>query len=153
MTHPTQAQLRWIVRRDMDDVLAIDRMAFSPEDRWDEAEWLTVLRQRNGIGTVCETNHDIHGAMVYSLHKSFLFIERVVVRNTDRRKGYGTQMVQRLIDKLTPQKRLSVETVVPEHMVGTQLFFASMGFVAVAIVREGIRMVWSLEPELCKWVG
>lgn len=91
--------------------------------------------------------------MVYSLHKFHLFIERVVVRNSDRRKGYGAQLVKRLIDKLNQQRRLSVETVVPEHMLGAQLFFASMGFVAVAMTRDGIRMVWSLEPELCKWVG
>lgn len=152
MGTPTQAQIRWIRRKDMDAVLTMDRMAFSAGDCWDESEWSNMLKQRNAIGVVAETDYDIHGVVVYSLHKFHLFIERVVVRNSDRRKGYGSQMVQRLIDKLSPEKRLSVETVVPEHMLGAQLFFASLGFVAVAMTRDGIRMVWSLEPELCKWV-
>lgn len=153
MGTPTQAQLRWVIRRDMDDILAIDRQAFGPADCWGEAEWLTLLKQRNTIGTVCETSHDIHGVIAYSLNKGLLIIERLVVRNADRRKGYGSQMVQRLLDRLHIQKRHSVETIVPEHMVGAQLFFASLGFVAVACERDGLRMVWSLEPDFCKWRG
>jgi ribosomal protein S18 acetylase RimI-like enzyme len=153
MGTPTQAQIRWVIRRDIDTVLAIDRQAFGREECWEEEEWVQRLGKRNQIGLLSETDFDIHGVMLYSLHKGLLVIERLVVRNADRRKGYGSQMVQRLLDRLHIQKRHSVETIVPEHMVGAQLFFASLGFVAVACERDGLRMVWSLEPDFCKWVG
>ena len=56
MTIDHQAQLRvhirWMIRRDMAEVLEIERGAF--EFPWFEEEFIRCLRQRNCIGMVAE---------------------------------------------------------------------------------------------------
>src|SRR4051812_2604533 len=56
MTVDHQAQLRvhirWMIRRDMAEVLEIERSAF--EFPWFEEEFIRCLRQRNCIGMVAE---------------------------------------------------------------------------------------------------
>ena len=51
----SRTQIRWLIRRDMDDVLAIERASF--QFPWTEEEFLCCLRQRNCIGTVAELDH------------------------------------------------------------------------------------------------
>ena len=53
----SRTQIRWLIRRDMDDVLAIERASF--QFPWTEEEFLCCLRQRNCIGTVAELDHRI----------------------------------------------------------------------------------------------
>ena len=44
----TRVHIRWMIRRDMPEVLAIEHASF--EYPWCEEEFLRVLRQRNCIG-------------------------------------------------------------------------------------------------------
>ena len=80
-----QAQIRWLIRRDMDEVLAIERSSF--EFPWTEEEFLCCLRQRNCIGTVAELDHEIVGFMIYELHQSMLRILNFAVSPNLRRQG------------------------------------------------------------------
>ena len=100
-TVPLRTQIRWLIRRDMDSVLSIERSSF--EFPWTEEEFLSCLRQRNCIGTVAEVDHEIVGFMIYELHQSMLRILNFAVSPDARRKGVGGQMVQRLIDKPEPR--------------------------------------------------
>ena len=45
----TRTQIRWLIRRDMDEVLSIEQGSF--EYPWTEEEFLCCLRQRNCIGS------------------------------------------------------------------------------------------------------
>ena len=65
-------QIRWMIRRDMADVLRIERASF--EQEWSEEDFLNCLRQRNCIGMVAEHDNEVVGFMVYGLHKSRLQI-------------------------------------------------------------------------------
>ena len=72
---PQQAlkvQIRWLIRRDMPEVLDIERQSF--EFAWTEEDFLCCLRQRNCIGMVAEYNHRIVGFMIYELHKAKLHV-------------------------------------------------------------------------------
>jgi ribosomal-protein-alanine N-acetyltransferase len=44
-----EVQIRWMIRRDMPEVLEIERQSF--EFSWTEEDFLCCLRQRNCIGT------------------------------------------------------------------------------------------------------
>ena len=129
----SRTQIRWLIRRDMDDVLAIERASF--QFPWTEEEFLCCLRQRNCIGTVAELDHRIVGFIIYELHKSLLRILNFAVAPDVRRNGIGKQMVQRLIDKLSQQRRNEIVLEVRETNVPAQLFFASSGFRAVTVLR------------------
>jgi len=129
----SRTQIRWLIRRDMDDVLAIERSSF--QFPWTEEEFLCCLRQRNCIGTVAELDHRIVVFIIYELHKSMLRILNFAVAPDVRRNGIGRQMVQRLIDKLSQQRRSEIVLEVRETNVPAQLFFASSGFRAVTVLR------------------
>ncbi len=60
--------VRWMIRRDMSDVLAIESESF--EFPWSEEEFVRCLRQRNCIGMVAELDDRIVGYMIYELHKN-----------------------------------------------------------------------------------
>ena len=128
------ALIRWLIRRDMDEVLAIERGSF--EFPWTEEEFLCCLRQRNCIGTVAEQDHAIVGFMIYELHQSMLRIMNFAVSPDHRRSGVGQQMIQRLIDKLSQQRRREIVLEVRETNVAAQLFFSSCQFRALSVLRN-----------------
>src|SRR4051794_39786908 len=65
-----RVHIRWMIRRDMPEVLAIEHASF--DFPWGEEEFLRVLRQRNCIGMVAEHGERVVGFMIYELHKSKL---------------------------------------------------------------------------------
>jgi len=126
--------IRWLIRRDMEEVLAIERRSF--EFAWTEEEFLCCLRQRNCIGTVAELDHRIVGFMIYELHQSMLRILNFAVSPDHRRHGVGHQMVQRLIDKLSQQRRREIVLEVRETNLAAQMFFGSCNFRALSVLRN-----------------
>ena len=129
-----QVQIRWLIRRDMTDVLRIEEESF--EFAWSEEDFLTCLRQRNCIGMVAECDQQIVGFMIYELHKSRLSVLNFAVAPECRRQGVGTQMAQKLVDKLSQQRRNEIVLEVRETNLAAQLFFKEHGFKAVKILRS-----------------
>lgn len=128
-------QIRWLIRRDMPEVMEIENRSF--EFPWVEDEFLACLRQRNCIGTVYESSQQlIHGFMIYELHKDTLRILNLAVAPEVRRTGVGRTMVQRLIDKLSQQRRHTIEAEVRETNVVAQSFLSGAGFRAVKVLRR-----------------
>ena len=132
--HASPVLIRWLIRRDMDEVLAIERESF--EFPWTEEEFLCCLRQRNCIGTVAELDHKIVGFMIYELHQSMLRILNFAVSSDQRRDGIGGQMIQRLIDKLSQQRRREIVLEVRETNLAAQMFFGSCNFRALSVLRN-----------------
>lgn len=129
-----KVQIRWLIRRDMAEVLEIERACF--EHAWTEEDYLCCLRQRNCIGMVAESDHQIVGVMIYELHKSRLRILNFAVAPTVQRQSVGTQMVRRLVDKLSQQRRKEILLELRETNLAAQLFFRSRGFRAVCVLRR-----------------
>ncbi|WP_240928131.1 ribosomal protein S18-alanine N-acetyltransferase [Thalassoroseus pseudoceratinae] len=129
-----KVQIRWLIRRDMAEVLEIERQSF--EFPWSEEDFLCCLRQRNCIGMVAEAGNDIVGFMIYELHKSRLRILNFAVSDSHRRHGVGCQMVRRLVDKLSQQRRQEIVLEVRERNLPAQLFFSQQGFRAVEVIRN-----------------
>lgn len=129
-----KVQIRWLIRRDMAEVLDIERTSF--EFAWTEEDFLCCLRQRNCIGMVAEAGGEIVGFMIYELHKDKLRILNFAVGGPVRRQGVGAQMVRRLIDKLSQQRRKEIVLDVRERNLSAQLFFRHQGFRAVGVLRN-----------------
>lgn len=127
-------QIRWLIRRDMQDVLAIERACFAHP--WTEEDFLCCLRQRNCIGMVAEQDHRIVGFMIYELHKSKLRILNFASASDVRRQSVGSQMIRRLVDKLSQQRRSEIMVEVRETNLDAQFFFRSQGFRAVCVLRS-----------------
>jgi ribosomal-protein-alanine N-acetyltransferase len=127
-------QVRWMIRRDLPEVLAIEHESF--EFKWTEEDFLGCLRQRNCIGMVAEHDGRIVGFMIYELHKAKLQILNFAVARHCRRRGVGGQMVEKLVDKLSQQRRNEIALEVRETNVPAQHFFHSQGFRAVRVLRD-----------------
>ena len=99
----TRVHIRWMIRRDMPEVLAIEHASF--EFPWCEEEFLRVLRQRNCIGMVSELGERIVGFMIYELHRNKIQVLDFATHPELRRHGIGRQMVSKLAGKLSSQRR------------------------------------------------
>ncbi len=129
-----RVHIRWMIRRDMPEVLEIERRSF--EFPWSEEDFIRCLRQRNCIGMVAEHDEQVVGFMIYELHKSRLHILNFCVADDARRRGAGTQMVDKLINKLSSQRRTRITLEVRETNLSAQLFFRECGFRAVSVLHS-----------------
>jgi len=134
----TEHQVRWLIRRDLDEVNSIERD--HPDGLFD-AEIMRHLKQRNCIGVVAEAcDGPIDGYMIYALEPESIHLIRIAVSSHAIRTGVGRKMVHRLQDKLTFQgeKRCAITVDVDERNLRAQLFFAACGFRAIGCDDEVI---------------
>jgi ribosomal-protein-alanine N-acetyltransferase len=129
-----RVHIRWMIRRDMPEVLAIERESF--EFPWFEEDFIRCLRQRNCIGMVAEHGERVVGFMIYELHKSRLHILNFAVANGMRGRGIGRQMAEKLSSKLSSQRRTRITLEVRETNLPAQLFFKKVGFRATTVLRS-----------------
>ena len=128
-----RVHIRWMIRRDMPEVLQTEQASF--EFPWTEEDFLRCLRQRNCIGMVAEQCEKVVGFMIYELHRTKLHILNFAVHPGWRRLGVGAQMVSKLIGKLSSHRRTRITLEVRETNLCAQLFFRSLGFRAVRVLR------------------
>ncbi len=126
--------IRWMIRRDMPAVLAIENNAF--EFSWTEEDFIRCLRQRNCIGMVAEQDDKVVGFMIYELHKNRLHILNFAVNPDQRRNGIGNAMIGKLLGKLSHERRNRIMLEVRETNLEAQLFFKKLGFRAISVLRD-----------------
>ena len=134
--------IRWMIRRDMPDVLAAERASF--EYAWTEDEFLRCLRQRNCIGMVAEYDDQpspvpglkVAGFVIYELHKTRLHILNLAVHPGCRGTGIGGLMIGRLVHKLTTHRRQKITLAVRERNLDAQMFFRGHDFRATRVLRN-----------------
>jgi [ribosomal protein S18]-alanine N-acetyltransferase len=129
-----QVHIRWMIRRDMLEVLNIEASSF--EFPWCEEDFIRCLRQRNCIGMVAEQDERVVGFMVYELNKTRLHVLNFAVAQDCRRSGVGSRMLAKLIGKLSLQRRTRIALEVRETNLAAQLFFRENGFRAVSVLRD-----------------
>jgi ribosomal-protein-alanine N-acetyltransferase len=128
-----RVHIRWMIRRDMPEVLQTEQESF--EYSWTEEDFLRCLRQRNCIGMVAEQGERVVGFMIYELHKAKLHILNFAVHPQFRRLGVGSQMVAKLISKLSSHRRTRITLEVRETNLPAQLFFRTQGFKGTRVLR------------------
>lgn len=142
MTTKTKVKIRWLIRRDMPEVLEIERSCF--EYAWTEDDFLCCLRHRNEdgesdtIGLVAEHDHTIVGFMIYEFHKMKLRIINFAVAPVEQRRGIGTAMIDRLKGKLAQRQWYREEIIleIRDSNLDAQLFFRSLGFQAIGVLHD-----------------
>ncbi len=135
-TKPTSVavHIRWMIRRDMPAVLGIENACF--EFAWNEDDFIRCFRQRNCIGMVAEDEEGVVGFMIYELHKNRLHVLNFAVHPDHRRGGVGKAMLAKLLGKLSQERRNRIMLEVRETNLEAQLFFKSIGFKAISVLRD-----------------
>ena len=93
-----RVHIRWMIRRDMPEVLDIEKECF--EFPWLEEDFVNCLRQRNCIGMVAEHDDRVVGFMIYELHKTRIHVLNFVVAKDYQRQRRG-QSDDRQTDRQT----------------------------------------------------
>ena len=90
-THEERLRIhvRWMIRRDMREVLDVEREAF--EFPWSDEDFTRCLRQRNCIGMVAEMADSVVAFMIYELHRAKLHVLNFAVARSHSRLGIGTR--------------------------------------------------------------
>ena len=124
---------RWMIRRDMDDVLRIAGVCGS---RLDERGFRSALRKAHCVGHVATTDDNtVVGYLVYHLFKSHVEIVDIGVDPSYRLRGVGRELISKLQDRMVAGTRKKVITTVPESNMGCLLFLKACGFKAVSVLR------------------
>ena len=131
---PTKVHIRWMIRRDMPDIMGIELASF--EFAWTEDDFLRCLRQRNCIGMVAERGDSIIGFMIYELHRTRLNVLNFAVAPGARRTGIGGMLVAKLVYKLCSHRRQKLCLAVREGNTPAQMFFRAHRFRAAKVLRN-----------------
>ena len=126
--------IRWLIRRDMESVLAIEADSF--EFPWPEEEFIKRLRQRNCIGMVAEWDEEIAGYFLYEMHRTHYTLINFAVHPDMQMVGVGRRMMEKMQDKLSNERRSRMTMVLREKNLDGHLFLRAMGFRAVDVLRD-----------------
>lgn len=126
--------IRWMIRRDMPEVMEIEGESF--EFPWDDDAFIRCLRQRNVIGMVAEMNERVVSFMLYELHKHKLYVVNFAVSPWFRRAGVGRAMVEKIKGKLRTGQRTRIDLETRESNLESQLFWKAQGFRCVSILPD-----------------
>ena len=133
-TTETSVHIRWMIRRDMQEVLHTEQESFHVP--WTEDDFLHCLRQRNCIGMVAESGDHVIGHVIYELHRNRLHILNLAIHPGHRRHHVGTQIMTKLIGKLSSHRRARITLELRESNLIAQLFLKALGFVATKVVKN-----------------
>ncbi len=127
--------IRWMIRRDYLQVLTIENDCFG-ELAWSEDDFLNVLSDRDNIGMVVEADGLVVGYVVYRLRHQELRILNLGVCLNFRFHGVGRRIIETLVSKLNYKHRTMIRCFIPESNLDAQLFFRSLGFEAISILKQ-----------------
>jgi len=127
--------IRWMLRRDMPEILEIERLGFA--DPWTEQDYVGHLRCRDKIGMVAELDDMVVGAMLYQLARQHIALIRLAVHPDHIGRGIGRLMIDKLVGKLSSDRRATLTAEVCETNLGGQLFLRACGMKAVQVIRGG----------------
>lgn len=154
MHSATKFEFRWLDKRDLSDVLLIEKNSFGSP--WTESEFLRALRSRDCVGQVIEAVEPQYratiGFFVYLLSKTAIEILNIAVATEFRRQGAGSKAVGFLRSKLAHGRRTRLIANVRESNLSAHLFFKANGLRATTVVRkpfddcdeDGYRFVYRL---------
>lgn len=132
-------QPRWLLRRDLPEVLAIERASFSAP--WSECQFDGLLRRMECFGLVAEIPDGVCGYLIGAIDREQVQLLNLAVAPRWRRHGIGSRLLTSLVDRLATPRRLV--TVVSERNLAAQLFLRARGLRATRILHGH----WSGTPD------
>lgn len=132
--------LRAVLRRDLDELLDLDRAEF--DSPWQRSDFDAMREGRDRQLLVLERQYkgtrlfeDIVGYIAYDVRDTSFRIRRILVAQELRRRGLGRHMIETLMSRLTEERR-QLSLVVSERDLGMQLFLRSCGLKAVNVLQQ-----------------
>ena len=126
--------VRWMVRRDFAQVLAIEQACF--EFPWTEHDFRRCLQQPNCLGIVAEYVERVVGFAIYETPKSRIHITNIATDPEFQRQNIARQMIQKLVTKMIYQRRQKIMIEIRETNLPALLCFRALGFRVATILKN-----------------
>lgn len=126
--------IRWMIKADLPRVLEIEGESFA--DPWPEEDFIRVLRQPNCIGMVAEIGEVVVGFMIYRLGRRQIELLNLAVAHAYRRKGIGSQLVDKLKSRLQSIRRKVLRFDIADFNLLGHIFLRSQGLISTEIIPE-----------------
>ena len=126
--------VRWMVRRDLGQVLAIEEACF--EFPWTEQEFRQCLQQPNCLGMIAEHEERTVGFVIYETPRDRIFITNIAVEPKFQRHNVARQMVRTLVSKMIYQRRHKIAVEIRETNLPALRCFRALGFRAATILKN-----------------
>lgn len=107
MAEAAPLQLRRLVYSDLPAVLAIERRSFPTP--WSLAMFVLELSKPSGICLAAASGNGLAGYLVCSRYADVWHLMNVAVEPERRREGIATVLIERLLRKVGPDARLTLE--------------------------------------------
>ena len=142
--------VRWMIRRDTVEVLAIEQAAASRP--WNEAQLVARLRQSNHIGMVAEDRQGkVVAFMTYRLHRHTIRLTRFAVDPACGLEGVAIAMLDQLYSKLQSHRRTRIAYRLPSADPESFALFTRFGFVVDEDLPEHDRQMLAELPAEVAW--
>jgi len=129
------AQYRWLIRRDMDACLEIEKL--TRKNPLDEEGFMQFMRTRNCIGKIVQNKEEkVIAFSIVFMMPGKLEIARLSVHPDFQRKGIGSMILNQFKDKLSPQHKRRIEIAVSEYNDKGIAFLTTQEFKAVGIEKD-----------------
>lgn len=141
-----RVHVRMIIRRDLDDVLAIERKTYG-KLAWGEEEFLACLRRRNCIGFVADHGDQTVGFIIYTMFHGYVEMDNIAVAPRYRRKSVGLQLIRRMTSKLY-ERRNRATAAIPENCLAALCMLRSCGWKSTSMERFETNDIIHMEYKL-----
>ena len=123
---PIKIELRWMIKRDLREVVAIDEISFMLP--WSEQYFRERLKFDKALGMVAVAGGKVVGYMVFECWQEHLGLIKIAVHPDYRHQGIGTELIKRLKWKLAIHSRKKIITVASSVDLVAINFFTALGF-------------------------
>ncbi len=127
-----------MLRSDLEDVHAIERVSFDHPANL--GEFVYLYNKPSTVGLVAEFQDELAAFAFYQRTRTYLCLLGLAVAPEFRRMGVGTQLVKKIIAKLTTRRQPRLACLVDDEWLGAQLFFRSLGFLATNVIAAKDRL-------------
>ena len=127
-------EISYLTQSNLRNVLQIEQQSFTFP--WDEDHFVWCLRHPRRIGVVANCGGEPIGFVIYRFQKNRLCVLNLAVCPAWRRRGVGSQMMQRLVRKLPEFRIARITAKVRESNLSAQKFFQRQGFLAIRVLRN-----------------
>lgn len=130
--------IRWHIRKDDKQIIAINGQSKYNEPL-DTSALRKLMTSRNVFCLVAERSEVVLGFAIYTLFKDHMMLHTLTVAFDAQRQMVGSQIMQKLVEKVRRGKRKRIEMLVHESNLPLLAFLKANKFRAASVERGAFR--------------
>lgn len=126
--------IRMIVNADIPQIIKIENENFAYP--WEEHDFKFALKESNVLGLVATKDNKIVGYIIYQMTDEKYHIINMAINVKYHRQRIGTMLLNKILRRLSFNKRTKVVTLVSESNLIAQLFLKKNSFSCIKTLKN-----------------